>query len=107
MNILSDSVLLGSKYICGNRILPLNHDRAIEILVKVKSLCFSAWWGSGIATTDPTEFHKALTDTVRSVVKVKSHRFYPVVAVGGFAVEVLTLEGKAVSNDTDAIGEAV
>jgi hypothetical protein len=107
MNILSDSVLVGSKYTCGNRILPLNHDHATAILGKVKSLCCPAWWESGLATTDPAEFHKALTDTVRSVVKVKSHRFYPVVAAGGFAVEVLTSEGKAVSSDTDAIGEAV
>ncbi|MEP0872754.1 hypothetical protein NDA01_23320 [Trichocoleus desertorum AS-A10] len=50
MNILSDSVLVESKSTRASHLVQLNHDRATEILSRVKSLCFSVWRGSGLAT---------------------------------------------------------
>ncbi|MBD2119303.1 hypothetical protein [Trichocoleus sp. FACHB-262] len=103
MNILSDSVLVGSKSARDNHLVRLNHDCATEILSKVKLLCFSVWRGVGLATTNPgAEFHEALSDTACSAVKVKFHRLCPVVTAGGFTVEVLISQGKSIRNDTSS-----
>jgi hypothetical protein len=75
MNILSDSVLVESKSARDNHLARLNHDRAAEILGKVKSLYFAVWQGIGTCTTEQiAEFYEISSDTVRSVVKGKAHR---------------------------------
>jgi hypothetical protein len=73
MNILSDSVLVESKSARDNQLTSLSHDRATDILNKVKSLYFALWQGVGICTTEQVAgFYEVPADNVHQL--VRSHR---------------------------------
>ena len=66
---ISDDVLLESKAARDNQLANLQHDKAKEILAKVKTLLFSLWEGTGRATTEQVaEFYNVSTDTVKKIV---------------------------------------
>jgi len=106
-------VLLESKFARDNHSAQLNHDCVTEILKAVKSIHFSIWCVVGLAATDEVgEFYKASLDTIRSTVKVQSHRLCTVVA-GGFTLiydelyEQGHFDQKEFRRLSDALGEAV
>lgn len=73
MTILPDSVLVESKSARDNRLAELSHDRASEVLNKVKSLYFALWQGVGTATTEQiAEFYEVSNDVVRD--NLRRHR---------------------------------
>jgi hypothetical protein len=73
MNILSDlseSVLIESKTVRDYQLARLDHQRASEILNKVKSLYFALWGGTGVATTQQVaEFYEVPEDNLRQLLK--------------------------------------
>jgi uncharacterized protein YcaQ len=52
MTILSELVLVESPSARNHQLANLSHERADEILNKIKSLYFALWQGTGIATTE-------------------------------------------------------
>ena len=73
MAILSDSVLVESKSARSEQLASLSHERAQEILGKVKSLYFALWRGMGIATNEQiAEFYEVSTDVLKD--NVRRHR---------------------------------
>ena len=52
MTMLTESILIESKTARNNQLSHCSQNRAKEILVKIKSLYFAVWQGTGIATTE-------------------------------------------------------
>lgn len=70
MSILSDSVLIESKSARENQLKNVSHDRANEILSKIKTLYVALWQGIGYATTEQVvEFYETKTDAVESALR--------------------------------------
>ena len=70
MSILSDSVLIESKSARENQLKNVSHDRANEILSKIKTLYVALWQGIGCATTEQVvEFYETKTDAVESALR--------------------------------------
>ena len=70
MSILSDSVLIESKSARENRLKNVSHDRANEILSKIKTLYAALWQGIGASTTEQVvEFYETKTDAVESALR--------------------------------------
>ncbi len=70
MTILSDSVLVESKSARENQLRNVSHDRANEILSKIKTLYVALWQGIGCATTEQVvEFYETNTDAVESALR--------------------------------------
>ena len=70
MSILSDSVLIESKSARENQLKNVSHDRANEILSKIKTLYVALWQGIGASTTEQVvEFYETKTDAVESALR--------------------------------------
>lgn len=70
MSILSDSVLIESKSARENQLKNVSHDRALEILTKIKTLYVALWQGIGASTTEQVvEFYETKTDAVESALR--------------------------------------
>lgn len=70
MPIFSDSVLFESKSARDNHLAQMPHERAAEILSKVKALYFALWQGAGAATTEQMrEFYEVKVDAVEAALR--------------------------------------
>ena len=70
MSIVSDSVLIESKSARDNQLVCVSHERAREILQKVKALYFALWEGRNIATTEQVaEFYEIPAANIRKAVE--------------------------------------
>lgn len=70
MPILSDSVLVESKTARDNHLAQMSHERAAEIMSKVKALYFALWQGAGAATTEQMrEFYEVNVDAVEAALR--------------------------------------
>ena len=70
MSILSDSVLIESKSARENQLKNVSHNRALEILSKIKTLYVALWQGIGASTTEQVvEFYETKTDAVESALR--------------------------------------
>ncbi|MEO0538541.1 MAG: DNA-binding protein [Cyanobacteria bacterium P01_A01_bin.123] len=66
MAILSDSVLVESKSARSEQLASISHERSQDILVKLKSLYFALWQGTGIATTEQMAgFYEVPEDSIK------------------------------------------
>ena len=74
--ILSDSVLIESKSARDNQLARVSHDRAQEVLNKVKSLYFALWQGIGTCTTEQVaDFYEVPADNARQLLKTYRDEF--------------------------------
>jgi hypothetical protein len=70
MTSLTESVLLESKSARDEQLTEFSHDRAGEILNRVKSLYFALWQGVGIATTQQAaEFYEVPEANIRKAIE--------------------------------------
>lgn len=70
MSILSDSILVESKSARDSQLLEIPNDRAAAIMDKAKAICFAAWEGVGITTTEQMgEFYEVEVEAVQKVVQ--------------------------------------
>ena len=70
MTILSDSVLIESRSARDYQLINVSHDQAAKVLAKVKSLYFSLWQGTGIASTEQVaDFYEVPTVNIRKAVE--------------------------------------
>lgn len=70
MSILSDSVLIESKSARENQLKNVSHDRALEILSKIKTLYVALWQGIGACTNEQVvEFYETKIDAVESALR--------------------------------------
>lgn len=70
MTIVSESVLIESKSARNNQLAHVSHDRATEILNKLKALYFALWNGVGSSTTEQMAgFYEVNTDAVESALR--------------------------------------
>jgi len=70
ISIVSDTVLVESRAARENQLGEMSHDRAQAILTKVKSLYFSLWKGTGIATTEQiADFYEVPAANIRKAVE--------------------------------------
>jgi len=70
MSILSDSVLVESRAARDHELGGMSHDRAQAILAKVKSLYFSLWKGTGVATTEQVaDFYEVPAANIRKAIE--------------------------------------
>lgn len=96
MSLLSDSVLVESKSARDNQLELLSHDRAQEILGKVKALYFALWRGIGMTTTEQiAEFYAVTREVVYQVVKRHRDEFD--------ADGLKTVKGKALKDASDIL----
>lgn len=70
MTILSDSVLIESKSARDQQLARVSHDRATEILNKLKALYFALWSGIDSSTTGQmVAFYEVSTDAIESALR--------------------------------------
>jgi len=68
--ILAESVLVESKTARDHQLERLSHERATEVLSKVKSLYFALWQGTGAATTEQVrQFYEVDIDAVEAALR--------------------------------------
>jgi len=68
--ILAESVLVESKTARDNQLERMSHERAAEVLSKVKSLYFALWQGTGAATTEQVrQFYEVDIDAVEAALR--------------------------------------
>ncbi len=70
MTMVSESVLIESKSARNNQLARVSHERASEILNKLKALYFALWNGVGSSTTEQMAgFYEVNTDAVESALR--------------------------------------
>lgn len=70
MSIVSESVLLESKSARDNQMLQIPHERACDLLNKLKALYFAIWSGIGASTTaQMARFYEVDIDAIESVLR--------------------------------------
>ncbi len=96
MTIVNEQVFVESKSIRDNQISTLSHDKAHEILNKVKSLYFALWKGTETATTvQIADFYEVSAEVVQKV--QQRHR-------GEFKSDGLqVIRGKALKDAVDSL----
>lgn len=68
--ILAESVLVESRTARDNQLELLSHERAAEVLGKVKTLYFALWQGTGAATTEQVrQFYEVNIDAVEAALR--------------------------------------
>lgn len=76
MIIVSESVLIESKSARNNQLAQMPHERAIDVLNKVKAIIFALWQGTGTATTEQlAEFYEVPVGTIRPLLKPHKDEF--------------------------------
>ena len=95
--ILTESILIESKSARNNQLTDVSHERASEILVKIKSLYFAVWQKTGIATTEQLAEFFDIEDpaTIRKVLTRNKDEFE--------SDGVKTLRGKALKDVRDIL----
>jgi len=70
MTILSDSVLIESRSARDSQLECISHDRAQEIIGKVKTIFFALWKGTSIATTEQVaDFYEVPAVNIRKAIE--------------------------------------
>jgi hypothetical protein len=97
MTIVTESILTESKSAREIQLAEISHNRASEVLTKVKSLYFAVWQGTGIATTEQlAEFFEIESPaTLRKIL----HRHKDEFEADG----IKTLRGKALLDVRDIL----
>ena len=76
MIIISESVLIESKSARDNQLAQMPHERAVDVLNKVKAIVFALWQGTGTATTEQlAEFYEVPVGTIRPLLKPHKDEF--------------------------------
>lgn len=76
MIIVSESVLIESKSARNNQLAQMPHERAVDVLNKVKAIVFALWQGTGTATTEQlAEFYEVPVGTIRPLLKPHKDEF--------------------------------
>ena len=95
MTILSDSVLIESKSARDHQLSRVSHDRATEILNKLKALYFALWRGISSSTTGQmAAFYEVSTDAIESALRRHRDEFE--------SDKLTTLKGKQLKDFKDA-----
>jgi hypothetical protein len=97
MTIVTESILVESKSARDLQLAEFSHNRAIELITKVKSLYFALWQGTGIATTEQlAEFFEIESSaTLRKVLTRHQEEFE--------SDGVKTLRGRALKDVRDIL----
>ncbi len=70
MMILTESAYVESKSLRDNQVAELSHQRAEDILKKVKSLYFALWQGTGTTTTSAlVDYYEVSGETIQKVIQ--------------------------------------
>ena len=70
MNILTESAYTESKTLRDCQIVDLSDEKVEEILVKIKSLYFTLWQGTGTTTTSAlSEYYEVSVETIQKVIQ--------------------------------------
>ena len=70
MTILTESAYIESKSLRDNQVAELSHQRAEDILRKVKSLYFALWQGTGTTTTSAlVDYYEVSGETIQKVIQ--------------------------------------
>ncbi len=76
MTIVSEAVLVESKSARDNQLAQMPHERAVDVLNKVKAIVFALWQGTGTATTEQlAEFYEVPVGTIRPLLKPHKDEF--------------------------------